>query len=111
MLIQPWIFNQLVKLRYYRAEIVDQAISEMLARQNELRRLIVVGAYSDGEINLGKAAELLGMHRLELQEQFIRQGIPLRFGSETLEDAKAEIAAIDNWNIIEQNPRHDDSVR
>lgn len=110
MLIQPWIFNQLIKLRYYRTEIVDQAISEMLARQNELRRLIVVGAYSDGEINLGKAAELLGMHRLELQEQFARQGIPIRFGTETLEDAKAEVAAIDNWNTVKQNHSHDNST-
>ncbi len=56
------------------------------------------GTYLDGEINLGKAAELLSLHRLELQNRFLMQGIPLRLGSETLEEAKAETDAIMNWN-------------
>ena len=98
MMIQPWTYNQLIKIRQYRPELVDQMIDEILTRQTELRWLVVVGAYLDGDINLGKAAELLGMHRLELQEQFVMQGIPLRLGSETLEEAQAELAAITQWN-------------
>lgn len=73
-MVEAWIYSQLVKARQYRPEFVDGILEELLARQNELRWLLVVGAYMDEEINLGKAAELLGMHRLELQEQFIRQG-------------------------------------
>jgi prevent-host-death family protein len=50
-------------------------------------------AYLAMEINLGKAAELLGLHRLELQEHFHRLGVPLRLGPATLEEAWAEIEA------------------
>ncbi len=97
-MVQAWTYNQLIKVRQYRPELVDQVIEELLNRQAELRWLVVVGAYLDEEINLGKAAELLGIHRLELQEQFLEQGIPLRFGVDTLEEAHAEMAAISQWN-------------
>jgi len=98
MMAQTWTFDQLAKLRHYRPNLVDQTLSEILTRQSELRWLLVTGAYLDGEINLGKAAELLGLHRLELQKRFLMQGIPLRLGSETPEEAKAETDAIMNWN-------------
>jgi predicted HTH domain antitoxin len=97
-MVQAWIYDQLIKVRQYRPELVDQVIEELLNRQAELRWLVVVGAYLDEEINLGKAAELLGMHRLELQEQFREQGIPLRLGVDTIEEAHAEMAAITQWN-------------
>jgi len=98
MTVQAWTLEQLLKVRRYRPEVVDQAVEEMLERRADLRGSVVVGAYLDGEINLGKAAELLGMHRLELQERFITQGIPLRIGPDTVEEAKAELAAIEAWN-------------
>jgi prevent-host-death family protein len=50
-------------------------------------------AYLDAQISLGKAAELLGLHRLELQERLHRLGVPLHLGPATLEEAWAEIAA------------------
>lgn len=101
-MVQAWTYDQLIKIRRYHPELVDQVIEELLERQAELRWLVVVGAYLDEEINLGKAAELLGMHRLELQAQFREQGIPLRLGVETLEEASAEIAAIRQWNTAEE---------
>ena len=99
---QQWTFSQLAKIRQFRPELVDEMVAEVLTRQAELRWLVVVGAYIDGEINLGKAAELLGMHRLDLQAQFMTQGIPLRSGAETLEDAVAEVAAISEWNLTKE---------
>ena len=105
---QQWTFSQLAKIRQYRPELVDEMVAEALSRQAELRWLVVVGAYLDGEINLGKAAELLGMHRLDLQAQFVKQGIPLRSGTETVEEAIAEFAAISDWNrAAEQAESHD----
>lgn len=53
----------------------------------------VLQAYLAGEINLGKAAELLDLSRFELQERFLRLGVPLRIGHATLEEAWAEIEA------------------
>jgi predicted HTH domain antitoxin len=50
-------------------------------------------AYLATEFSLGKAAELLGLHRLELQARFHRLGIPLHIGPSTMEDAWAEIKA------------------
>ncbi|MCP4696746.1 MAG: hypothetical protein GY862_07845, partial [Gammaproteobacteria bacterium] len=87
----------------YRPELVDRVFDKFLAHQPELYRLVVVGAYLDGEINLGKAAELLGLHRTELQAQFLQEGIPLRAGAETLEEAQAEADAVMQWNAMECN--------
>jgi predicted HTH domain antitoxin len=50
-------------------------------------------AYLAGDISLGKAAELLGLSRFELQERFVRLGVPLRLGPATLEEARAEVEA------------------
>jgi len=57
----------------------------------EIRR--VIGAYLRGEINLGKAAELLKLSRFELMERFDRLGVPLRIGPATVEDARDEVKA------------------
>lgn len=97
-MVQAWTYDQLNKVRQYRPELVDDAIEELLKRQAELWRLVVVGAYLDEQINLGKAAELLGIHRLELQAQFQQQGIALRLGVDSMEEAQAELAAIRQWN-------------
>ena len=47
------------------------------------------------KINLGKAAELLGVHRLELQEELREKGVPIRGLSK--EDVIAEVEAIRGW--------------
>ncbi len=98
MAVRSWMLEQLVKAERHQPEMVDRAVKEMLAQQSDLRWSVVVGAYLDGEINLGKAAELLGMHRLELQERFHAQSIPVRIGPDTIEEARAELAAIESWN-------------
>ena len=96
--VRSWMLEQLIKVEQHHPEMVDRAVKEMLAQQSDLRWSVVVGAYLDGEINLGKAAELLGMHRLELQERFIAQSIPVRVGPDTIDEARAELAAIESWN-------------
>ena len=96
--VRSWMLEQLVKVERHQPEMVDRALKEMLAQQNDLRWSVVVGAYLDGEINLGKAAELLEMNRLELQERFIAQSIPVRLGPDTVEEARAELTAIASWN-------------
>ena len=58
---------------------------------------MVVGAYQDRQINLGKAAELLGMTELELRDRFIELGIPLCFGPADLAEARAEVDAMRAW--------------
>jgi prevent-host-death family protein len=56
---------------------------------------LVLRRYLNTEINLGKAAEELGLSRLELQDRFLRLGVPLRIGPSSMEEALREIAAIE----------------
>lgn len=92
-----WVLEELKKLSAVQPNLVNDALEKLLREHPNLRWAIVVGAYLDGHINLGKAAELLGVHRLELQREFLRKGIPLRLGPETVEEAKAEVEAWTEW--------------
>lgn len=93
----PWAFQQLVKLHNRRPELVDTAIARLVQDDQELRWSLVVNAYLDEQINLGKAAELLNMPELALRERFIELGIPLRIGSADLTEAQAEVNAVRAW--------------
>jgi prevent-host-death family protein len=59
----------------------------------ELPEVRVLRNYLDERINLGKAAELLGITRFELEDSFRRLRAPLRLGVSSAEDAQAEMAA------------------
>lgn len=98
-----WTFSQLTKLRKQRPQFVDAALDELLNANPDLRYSLVLNAYLDEEINLGKAAELLKMHELELREQFVKSGVPLRIGAANLAEAEAEVKAIKHWRAIEEN--------
>jgi hypothetical protein len=54
----------------------------------------VIAAYLDGDISLGRAAQLLDMSRFDLQERFNRLGLPLRVGPVDLSEARREAAAL-----------------
>lgn len=99
-----WAIKQLAKLREARPELVDEAISRLLVDDRELRWSLVVSAYLDGEINLGKAAELLGCHQLELRDRFLELGIPLRVGPATIAEAQAEVDAFAAWSARDPAP-------
>jgi hypothetical protein len=53
VVVRSWLLDQLVKVERHQPEMVDRAVKEMLAQQNDLLWSVVVGAYLDGEINLG----------------------------------------------------------
>ena len=93
----PDLFTQFTKLYHQQPLVVLNALVRLLQTDHSLRWSIVVGAYQDEQINLGKAAELLDMHELELRDRFIELGIPLRLGPVTLAEAKAEVRAMQSW--------------
>jgi predicted HTH domain antitoxin len=95
--VAEWGLEQLARLRRTQPDLVDSAISQIMQDNEHLRWSMVVSAYLDEKINLGKAAELLGLHEWELREQFIERGIPLRIGPADLAEAKAEVDAIRAW--------------
>jgi prevent-host-death family protein len=49
--------------------------------------------YLADQVSLAKAAELLAMSRYELMDRFERLGIPIRLGHATIEEAREEVSA------------------
>ena len=96
-MIEQWQLNQVLKLSQQQPDVVNRALEDLFRGHRELWRAVVIGAYLDREINLGKAAELLGIPRIELQMQFVAQGIPLRLGPQDFAEARAELDSIQTW--------------
>ena len=89
-----WTFARLTKLHKQQPKLVDDALQKMIESNPDLAWSLVVSAYLDEEINLGKAAEMLGLHELELRDRFIDLGIPLRVGPADKAEAQAEAQAL-----------------
>ena len=96
-IIQGWEIDQLLKLRERQPGLIDPALQRLVHENPDIRWSMVIGAYQDRQINLGKAAELLDLTELELRDRFVELGIPLRIGSADLTEARAEVAAIRAW--------------
>lgn len=101
-----WALAELVKLQQKQPDLVQAALEKTLREDSALHWSLVVNAYLDEVISLGKAAELLGLHRLELQERFTELGIPLRTGPATIEEARAEVAALRKWRARTADKGH-----
>jgi predicted HTH domain antitoxin len=88
------------------ANVIPQGLSEesSAALQNaadadpQIAWDLVVAAYLDGQISLGRAAVLLKQQRFELQARFNRLGLPLHLGATAVAEGKAE------YNVLS----HDD---
>jgi predicted HTH domain antitoxin len=87
-----WELEQLCKLSEEQPEIVDRALNTLWEHEPLILRRVVIGAYLDQQIGLSKAAEILGVTRLELQRQFLQQGIPVRLLS--ADEVKAEVEVL-----------------
>ncbi len=92
-----WWLEQLTKLSWHRPDMVTTALNHLLSQDRELRWTMIVEAYMDEQINLGKAAEMLEMHELELRDRFLELGIPLRLGAANVAEARAEVEAVRKW--------------
>jgi len=95
--VQGWEIDQLVKLREEQPGLIEDAVHRLMHEDEAIRWSIVVGAYQDEQINLGKAAELLGLTELELRRRFIELGVPLRIGPADAAEARAEVEAVRAW--------------
>jgi predicted HTH domain antitoxin len=97
-----WLIEKLPRLYQERPDLVSPLLDNLLAESEELRWTLAIEAYQERRINLGKAAEFLGLHELQLRERFLELGIPLRLGPADLTEAKAEVEAVRTW--YGQNP-------
>jgi predicted HTH domain antitoxin len=95
--LQGWEMEQVLKLHQRQPGLVEPLLHRLVQEDEDVHWSVVVGAYQDGQINLGKAAELLDLTEIELRERFVELGIPLRFGPADLAEARAEVAAMRAW--------------
>ena len=103
--LQGWEIDQLFKLREGQADLLELVVQRLLQENGDIRWSVVIGAYQDKQINLGKTAELLGLTELELRQRFIELGIPLRIGPVDLAEARAEAEAVRAWFADEASER------
>jgi len=94
-----WEFDQLIKLRKRQPELIEIAFHRTVEENREIKWSVIIGAYQDGQINLGKAAELLDLPEIELRQQFLTLGIPLRLGAENFAEARAEVESVRAWFV------------
>lgn len=91
-----WEIEELDKISQSRPEEIKHALNKLFEDNPDIKRAVIINAYLDRKINLSKAAEGLGLHRLELERQFESEGIPIRRTSE--EDVRAEAIAVQTWD-------------
>jgi len=91
-----WEVEELHKLSKIQPDVVSGALKELWKRNPDIYKSVVINAYLDEKINLGKAAELLEVDRMELQKELRTRGIPIRFLSK--EDVIAETEAVKEWS-------------
>ena len=88
------LIDQLQKMAQVDSKEVDGLFSLLPQRVPELWRRLVIGAYLDDQINLGKAAQMLGKHPVELRREFIKERIPVKIGVESVDEIKSDAEAL-----------------
>ncbi len=87
------------------AEAVPEGLSEaalaaIQVDEGDLQPVwdLVITAYLDGHISLGRAATLLKQSSFELQARFNRLGLPLHLGHHTVAEGQADFKALHEEN-------------
>ncbi|MFQ6015522.1 MAG: UPF0175 family protein [Anaerolineae bacterium] len=86
------------------AGLTPEAVSEAVrAASGDVQAAwdLVIVTYLDGNISLGRAAQLLDLTRYELTERLNRLGVPLHLGPSTVEEAQAEAETLARWTRSE----------
>jgi predicted HTH domain antitoxin len=90
-----WEIESLQKIHTVDASVITKALMQLWKLNPDLHTIVVVNAYIDGKISLAKAAETLGLTRIEFERELRKRGIPVRTLSP--EDVQAEVQAIISW--------------
>ena len=83
-----WEITQLVRTRLFPDEdaVLRSALRALFQAQPEVRRQMVIRAYTAGEISIGKAAEMMGISHEEMKEILTEGGAEIHLGPRTLEE-------------------------
>ena len=93
-MLQP---QTLVNARLYpnRDAVIQDALRSLLHEKPQLRVELAVHRYQTEDISLAKAAHLAGFSFDSLKALLVQQGLQLRLGPADEQDARQEIAALD----------------
>lgn len=92
--IIDWEIDQLVKTKLFpdRQAVLRSALRALFQTQPELRRLMIIHAYTAGEISLGKAAELMGVSHEEMKDILVESGAKIHLGPRTVDELLQDAA-------------------
>jgi len=86
-----WEIEQLVKSQLFPDEL--SVLRSVLYRaQPEIRRQMVIRAYTAGEISLGKAAEIMGLSHEEMKDVIAESGDEIHLGPRTVDELLQDAA-------------------
>ena len=82
-----WQIRQLVEARLFPDEdaVLRSALRALFHSQPEVKRQMVIRAYTAGEISLGKAAEMMGVSHEEMKEILTEGGAEIHLGPRTVD--------------------------
>lgn len=92
--------HDLVEARLYENEdeVIRDALRHLLSDRPDLRVSVAVHRYrTDEELSLNQAAAIAGVSLERMKEILERHDVPLRLGSATIGEARAEYATIAAW--------------
>jgi predicted HTH domain antitoxin len=95
-----WEIRQLVRTRLFPDEgdkrhpgdrrhpeaVLRSALRALFQAQPELRRQMVIRAYTAGDISIGKAAEMMGISHEEMKEVLTESGAEIHLGPRTVDE-------------------------
>ena len=86
----------LIKCGYYTSinEAVKDAFRTLLNAKPELRTVVAVELYKEGDVSLGKAAEIAGVTKIEFKDILSDKGIRREVSSRSAEELKKGVEMI-----------------
>ena len=89
---EPITLEKLLPLIHKLPKIEREQLRKSLEAESQLDAAIK--SYQDGEVTLGRAAELAGIHRFEFEEALAARGIWKIVEVDSAEESKARISHI-----------------
>jgi predicted HTH domain antitoxin len=83
-----WEVSQLVKAKLFPDEqaVLRSALRALFESRPEIRRQMIIRAYTAGEISLGKAAEIMGCSHEEMKDILRESEVEIHMGPRTVDE-------------------------
>ncbi len=82
------------KLYDTEEDVIQDALRHLLRGRPDLRIQLAIFRYQTEQISLAKAANVAGVSWAQMKEILLERSIQPRLGSETIEEAQAEVQAL-----------------